>query len=176
MFCVSGSLSTIGLTFALIASLFSSLFFVFTKRTLNTVNNNIWSLTWYNNVNACVLFLPLMLISGDLHKVLHSYQVTKISFWIYQLTGGFFAFGVGFATALQIAKTSPLTHTISGAAKGVILAVIGVIVYQEEKSYVWWLSFCTFGISCGFYVYFKSMEMKEVSTHKNHLHKMLFTN
>ena len=29
------------------------------------VDGNIWSLTFYNNVNACALFLPMMILFGE---------------------------------------------------------------------------------------------------------------
>ena len=29
------------------------------------VDGNIWSLTFYNNVNACALFIPMMILFGE---------------------------------------------------------------------------------------------------------------
>ena len=35
------------------------------QRVLPAVDGDIWSLTFYNNIIACVLFLPLMLLFGE---------------------------------------------------------------------------------------------------------------
>ena len=50
------------------SSLFVSLNSIYTKKVLPVVDNDHWKLTYYNNINACILFLPLMLIFE--HKIL----------------------------------------------------------------------------------------------------------
>ena len=55
------------------ASLCVALYSIFTKKVLPSVDNNIWRLTLYNNLNAVILFLPLMAVTGDL-KALYVFQ------------------------------------------------------------------------------------------------------
>ncbi|XP_029419926.1 GDP-fucose transporter 1 isoform X2 [Nannospalax galili] len=57
-----GTLSLTGTIFGVLASLCVSLNAIYTKKVLPAVDGSIWRLTFYNNVNACMLFLPLMLM------------------------------------------------------------------------------------------------------------------
>lgn len=61
-----GTLSWTGTLFGVLASLCVSLNAIYTKKVLPAVDGSIWRLTFYNNVNACVLFLPLLLLLGEL--------------------------------------------------------------------------------------------------------------
>ena len=61
----AGSFSLSGTVYGVLASLFVSLFSIFTKKVMPAVDGNIWSLTFYNNVNACALFIPLMILFGE---------------------------------------------------------------------------------------------------------------
>ena len=81
---------------------------------LTPVDGNIWSLTFYNNVNACALFVPLMLVFGEVPIVVGFDHLMSGHFWFLMTVGGIFGFAIGYVTGLQIKVTSPLTHNISG--------------------------------------------------------------
>jgi len=136
----SGSFSLSGTIYGVLASLFVSLFSIFTKKVLPAVDGNIWALTFYNNVNACVLFLPLMIIFGEIPTVINFQFLTSINFWFLMTIGGIFGFAIGYVTGLQIKVTSPLTHNISGTAKAAAQTVLATQWFAESKSYLWWLS------------------------------------
>ena len=70
------------------------------------VEGNIWSLTFYNNVNACALFLPLMLVFGELPVIASFEHLDDASFWFLMTIGGVFGFAIGYVTGLQIKVTS----------------------------------------------------------------------
>lgn len=53
-FSLAGTLSGV------CSSLFVSLNSIYTKKVLPVVNDNQWVLTFVNNLNACILFLPLI--------------------------------------------------------------------------------------------------------------------
>jgi len=136
----AGSFSLTGTIYGVLASLFVSLFSIYTKKILPVVDGNIWALTFYNNVNACVLFLPLMIMFGDLPIVLNFQFLTSLNFWFLMTVGGVFGFVIGYVTGLQIKTTSPLTHNISGTAKAAAQTVIATHWFNETKSSLWWFS------------------------------------
>jgi len=136
----AGSFSLSGTIYGILASLFVSLFSIYTKKVLPAVDGNIWALTFYNNVNACVLFLPLMFIFGEIPVVFNFQYLTSINFWFLMTIGGIFGFGIGYVTGLQIKVTSPLTHNISGTAKAAAQTVLATQWFSETKSYLWWFS------------------------------------
>lgn len=136
----SGTFSLSGTIFGILASLFVSLFSIFTKKVMPVVDGNIWMLTFYNNVNACILFIPLMILFNEFDIVLGFEGLGDPTFWFLMSLGGLFGFAIGYVTGLQIKVTSPLTHNISGTAKAAAQTVIATYWFQEAKSVWWWFS------------------------------------
>ena len=87
---VSGSFSLSGTIYGVLASFFVSLFSIYTKNVLPAVDGNIWSLTFYNNLNACVLFLPFMVMFGEFPVVLNFQYLLSVNFWFLMTIGGIF--------------------------------------------------------------------------------------
>ncbi|KAF4083549.1 hypothetical protein AMELA_G00143230 [Ameiurus melas] len=110
----AGSLSWIGVVYGVLASACVSLNAIFTKKVMPVVDGSIWTLSYYNNLNACVLFLPLITIFGELPRVFSFSRASDGHFWGMMVLGGFCGFAIGYVTGLQIKFTSPLTHNVSG--------------------------------------------------------------
>lgn len=136
----AGSFSLSGTVYGVLASLFVSLFSIYTKKVMPAVEGNIWSLTFYNNVNACALFIPLMLVFGELPVITSFDHLADTHFWFLMTVGGLFGFAIGYVTGLQIKVTSPLTHNISGTAKAAAQTVLATQWFNETKSMLWWTS------------------------------------
>lgn len=136
----AGSLSILGTMFGILASLFVSLYSIYTKKVLPLVNNSVWMLGYYNNINACLLFIPMMVIAGEASELRDFQGLSLPSFWTMMLAGGVFGFAIGYITGLQIQVTSPLTHNISGTAKACAQTVIATYWFNESKQLLWWLS------------------------------------
>ncbi|TMS38603.1 hypothetical protein L596_005293 [Steinernema carpocapsae] len=157
---VSGSLSVYGVIYGVLASLFVALNAIFTQRSLPLVGDSVWRLTYYNNVNACVLFLPLMLFSGELGNVAYFNHIGDAKFWFFMTVSGLFGFMMGYVTGWQIQVTSPLTHNISGTAKAAAQTVIAVIAWSEVKPFLWWFSNIVVLFGSAAYTKVKKDEMK----------------
>lgn len=137
---VAGSLSVVGTFFGVAGSLLLSLYSIRTKQTLPFVNEDIWLLSYYNNVYSSIAFIPLMLINGELITVYNYEKLGHPVFWGVMTIGGVFGFTIGYFTALQINVTSPLTHNVSGTAKACAQTVLATYWFNEEKSFLWWTS------------------------------------
>lgn len=135
-----GTLSVSGVIFGVLASLFVSLNAIYTKKVMPLVEDNIWTLTLYNNMNACFLFLPVIVLNGEIPSILSSTALTSIQFWFEMVIAGIFGFAIGYVTGLQIKVTSPLTHNISGTAKAAAQTVLATQINAETKSSLWWTS------------------------------------
>nr|XP_033784592.1 GDP-fucose transporter 1 isoform X1 [Geotrypetes seraphini]XP_033784594.1 GDP-fucose transporter 1 isoform X1 [Geotrypetes seraphini]XP_033784595.1 GDP-fucose transporter 1 isoform X1 [Geotrypetes seraphini] len=157
-----GTLSWIGIVFGVLASLCVSLNAIYTKKVLPVVDGSIWRLTFYNNLNACILFLPMMLLLGELKTVCHFDKLGSLHFWGFMTLGGIFGFAIGYVTGLQIKFTSPLTHNISGTAKACAQTVLAVIYYEEVKSLLWWASNMMVLSGSFSYTWVKGLEMNKV--------------
>ncbi|XP_045119268.1 GDP-fucose transporter 1-like isoform X2 [Portunus trituberculatus] len=164
---VSGSLSVMGIVFGVLASIFVSLNAIFTKKILPALDGSVWRLSYYNNVLAAILFLPLMLVAGEGPAILSllsgatTATTTTTTFWAMMVLSGLFGFAIGYVTGLQIQVTSPLTHNISGTAKACTQTVLAMWWYDETKTVLWWCSnWVVLGGSLA-YTRVKQQEMKQ---------------
>ncbi|KAM8894089.1 GDP-fucose transporter 1 isoform 3-T3 [Spinachia spinachia] len=158
---LTGNLSWTGVFFGVLASACVSLNAIYTKKVMPAVDGNIWKLSFYNNINACVLFLPLIILSGDLGRLAAFPGVTDLGFWGMMTLGGVFGFAIGYVTGLQIKFTSPLTHNVSGTAKACAQTVIAVVFNSSSKSLLWWTSNMMVLGGSSAYTWVKSLEMKK---------------
>ena len=159
--CSVGSLSVLGVVFGVLASMSVAMYAIYTKKVLPAVDQNIWKLALYNNLNACVLFLPLMLVMGEFGEVYHFPHLGNLYFWFAMIMGGVFGFAIGYVTGLQIQVTSPLTHNVSGTAKACAQTVIASVIFNEVKPALWWLSNFVVLAGSAAYTNVKRLEMKE---------------
>lgn len=149
-----------GVLFGILASLCVSLNAIYTKKVIPIVDNNIWRLQLYNNFNACLLFLPLMLLLGEFKELISFPKISSLYFWFMMTMGGLFGIAIGYMTGLQIKVTSPLTHNISGTAKACVQTIISVSYFGEIKTAFWWLSNATVLGGSLAYTFVKHGEMK----------------
>lgn len=158
---MEGSLSWSGVFFGVLASACVSLNAIYTKKVMPAVDGNIWKLSYYNNINACVLFIPLILVFGELSRLASFSHIADLSFWGMMTLGGVFGFAIGYVTGLQIKYTSPLTHNVSGTAKACAQTVIAVVYRSSSKSLLWWTSNMLVLGGSSAYTWVKSLEMKK---------------
>jgi len=127
--------SLIGTVCGVLSSLFVSLNSIYTKKILPVVDDNHWRLTFYNNVNASLLFLPLIgyYEKDVLIKSIDDQLVSPI-FWSAMSVAGFFGFSIGIVTVLQIKATSPLTHNISGTAKAAVQSLMAFYIWGNAAT------------------------------------------
>jgi GDP-fucose transporter C1 len=85
-----------GTVSGVLSSLFVSLNSIYTKKVLPVVENDHWKLTYYNNINACILFLPLIIVfEHDALVAGLTKQFLSPIFWSAMGVAGFFGFSIG---------------------------------------------------------------------------------
>ncbi|XP_034040516.1 LOW QUALITY PROTEIN: GDP-fucose transporter 1 [Thalassophryne amazonica] len=156
----SGSLSWFGVIFGVFASACVSLNAIYTKKVLPAVDGNIWKLSFYNNVNASMLFIPLIIVFGEVGHVARFSHLLTSALGI-MTVGGVFGFAIGYVTGLQIKYTSPLSHNVSGTAKACTQTVIAVIYNASSKSLLWWTSNIMVLTGSSAYTWVRGLEMKK---------------
>lgn len=137
---VAGTLSILGTFFGITGSLLLALYTIRMKQTLPYVDQDVFLLSYCNNLYSIVLFIPLMLINGEHIAIFNYGKLWQPFFWCAMTTGGLCGFAIGYFTALQIKVTSPLTHNISGTAKACAQTILATYWFNETKSFLWWVS------------------------------------
>lgn len=99
-----------GTIFGVLSSLALAMYSIQTKKALVHVNQEIWLLSYYNNLYSTILFLPLILLNGELGTVIAYPYLWAGWFWAAMTLSGFCGFAIGFVTALEI-KVKWLIHS-----------------------------------------------------------------
>jgi len=112
-----------GVFFGVVSSITTSLHAIVIKKSLVAVNNSSIDLVYYNNFLSLLATTPIVVFSGEFSKVmiiLNEDGFAAIqSFLFAAFITGIFGFLINLAGFLQISKTSPTTHMVSGAVRGV---------------------------------------------------------
>ncbi|EGD81696.1 GDP-fucose transporter 1 [Salpingoeca rosetta] len=155
-----GELSMIGVFYGIMASLCVALNAIYIKKVLPVVNGDSWLLMAYNNANATLLFLPVILLFQEVPQIVASPDIFRPSYWVLMSIAGFFGIAIGLVTMLQVSVTSPVTHNISGTAKACAQTILALQINGEVRSAMWWLgNLFVLGGSLG-YAIVKRAEMR----------------
>lgn len=160
------SFSLVGTIFGVVGSLALSLYSIYNKKVLPFVNQEIWLLSFYNNVYSTILVFPFLFLFGDFRELSQYENITALWFWASIFVSGVCGLAIGYVTSLQIQVTSPLTHNVSGTAKACAQTVIATQIYSETKSVTWWLSNVVILNASALYAWFKQREMSVVMLEK----------
>jgi len=134
-----GGLTTttpLGVTFGILSSITTALQAVVIKRSLDVVKGNAMDLAWYNNLLSSVIMIPCIFLAGEVPDVLDLFlgagNEKALSTFIYgSAITGLFGFLICIAGFLSIKITSPVTHMISSAVRGVVQSLIAVWVFGD---------------------------------------------
>lgn len=133
--------SAIGVMFGLLSSVTTAVQAVVIKRSLDVVGGSAVDLAWYNNLLSAVVLAPLVLLVGeapDVMQMLFGADVIEIgktsAFWTFiygSAVTGLFGFLINIAGFMSIKVTSPITHMVSSAVKGVLQSILGVWLFHD---------------------------------------------
>lgn len=126
---------------------------------LPIVEESVSLLTYYNNVNALIMFMPMVVLLGEVQTVWNFKYLNDHLFWTFMIISGAFGFLISYVTMLQIQVTSPLTHNVSGTAKACAQTVIAVICFGQVKSLLWWVSNVLVLVGSASYTRVRQLEM-----------------
>jgi GDP-fucose transporter C1 len=149
-----------GILYGLLSSIFAALNSVYIKKTNKLMDLNLCKLNYFTNFYATIIFIPIIFYIGEFEQVIRFKNLYSIYFWAAMSFSGLLGFLVGYVTSLQVEVTSPLTHNISGTTKSYVQTVLGVVIYNETRSLIWWLSNFLVLIGAGLYSHVRTQEMK----------------
>ncbi|KJA23838.1 hypothetical protein HYPSUDRAFT_200984 [Hypholoma sublateritium FD-334 SS-4] len=136
-------LSLVGIGFGVASSAITALHSVVIKQSLNVVGGSALALSWYTNLLSAIVLLPLLLFAGE------GAGVVKLFFGVDELLvkedamspfatfawGSFITGVIGFlmsiASLLSIKVTSPITHMVSSAVRGVAGSLLAIWLFDD---------------------------------------------
>lgn len=126
--------SGLGIYFGIASSLMSALHAAVMKRGFHVVEGSALSMSWYSNLLSALLLLPFIIILGEgpaVLEILSGHAEGLRTFLVGSVITGSVGFLLSIACALSIQVTSPITHMISSAVRGVAASVLGVALFGD---------------------------------------------
>jgi len=105
---------------------------VVVKKFLGKGDEGMWQLVWMSSTMQLALYAPILLLSGETDALAATTPAVFSQFVRAAVMTGFASFLLTLATFLQIAVTSPTTHMIVTAARGVAQSALAVIILGES--------------------------------------------
>lgn len=96
----TGSFSLVGTLFGVMSSFSLAYYSIQIKKVLPVVNNQIWLLSYYNNVYATILFIPLLTLEAQ--ELSNFSKLTNYKFVLLMIVGGICGLSIGYITVLQV--------------------------------------------------------------------------
>ncbi|KAF9563874.1 hypothetical protein CPC08DRAFT_705789, partial [Agrocybe pediades] len=136
-------LSLIGVGFGVASSAITAIHSVVIKQSLTVVGGSALALSWYTNLLSAIILLPLLILAGegtDVLKLLFGVgellvkpgEMSPLSTFIWgSMITGVLGFMMSIASLLSIKVTSPITHMVSSAVRGVAASLLGVWLFHD---------------------------------------------
>ncbi|KAG8793113.1 hypothetical protein FRC12_003839 [Ceratobasidium sp. 428] len=176
----TASPSVIGIFFGVLSSFTTALLAVVIKSCLPVVGNSALDLAWYNNLLSAVVLAPLIILAGEGPDVLEllfapSAPVSSTGMDAFQTfvygsaITGVFGFLINIAGFMSIKVTSPITHMVSSAVKGVLQSILGVWFFSDIVSSGRATSIALILFGSIYYTWIKNQEVVERERRENSL-------
>ncbi|KAF8352045.1 hypothetical protein F5887DRAFT_10862 [Amanita rubescens] len=137
------NISSVGVLFGVTSSALTALHSVVIKQSLNVVNGSALLLSWYTNAASAVVLAPIIIIMGEGPAIAKLFfgvdelvrdpgtmSALQTFLWGTALTGTI-GFMMSIASLLSIKVTSPITHMVSSAVRGVAASLLGMWLFHD---------------------------------------------
>ncbi|KAK4053736.1 hypothetical protein OIV83_001392 [Microbotryomycetes sp. JL201] len=155
-----GKTSALGISLGVASSVTTALHAIIIKRSLNIVSGTL-DLAYYSNLLSALVILPFIVLMGEVPTLLDMMFGEGEGFGTFLIGAGVtgvFGFLICIAGFLSIKVTSPISHMVSAAVRGVLQTFLGIWLFGDKvgagraSGIVFILSGSTY------YVYTKSQE------------------
>ncbi|KAF7319556.1 TPT domain-containing protein [Mycena chlorophos] len=135
-------ISMVGVAFGVASSTITATHSVIIKQSLKIVNDSTILLSWYTNLLGGLVLIPIVLLveGGEVVKLLFNVEelstppgaMSPLRAFIYgSIITGVVGFLMSLASLLSIKVTSPITHMVSSAVRGVAASLLGVWLFKD---------------------------------------------
>lgn len=126
----------VGIIFGVISSFSTAVHAIVIKKSFAVVDGSAATLAWYSNFLSTVAIAPLIVIMGEVPEIvkLSAEPLALRTFGIGVGLTGVFGFLISVAGLLSIKVTSPVTHMVSSATRGVLQTLISIWAFGDRVS------------------------------------------
>ncbi|KAJ7052782.1 hypothetical protein C8F01DRAFT_1169945 [Mycena amicta] len=131
-----------GVAYGVASSTITATHSVIIKQSLKVVNDSTILLSWYTNLLSVFVLIPIIILveGGEVMKLLFNVDelITPPGKWsplhtfiVGSLITGVIGFLMSLASLLSIKVTSPITHMVSSAVRGVAASLLGMWLFSD---------------------------------------------
>jgi GDP-fucose transporter C1 len=135
-------LSPTGIVFGVVSSAITATHSVVIKKSLDVVGGSALLLSWYSNLMSACVMLPAVVLAGEgpaVRALLLGEEGAGVgggmsalrTFMWGSLITGVLGFMMSIASLLSIKVTSPITHMVSSAVRGVAASLLGMWLFHD---------------------------------------------
>jgi len=139
----TGTVSARGIFYGVTGSLITALHSVVIKKAMDVVSGSALMLSWYTNLLSSVLLLPISILVGEGPGIISllsnnadpsqgagGMTALRTFLWGSMITGTI-GFAMSLASLLSIKVTSPITHMVSSAVRGVAASLLAMRFFGD---------------------------------------------
>ncbi|KEI37152.1 uncharacterized protein L969DRAFT_90217 [Mixia osmundae IAM 14324] len=128
------SVSALGIVLGFFSSITTAYHAIVVKRSLPLLNNSSLDLVYFSNLLSAIILLPFAVVveTGDLLAMTSTGGSALSTFISGSFLTGIFGFLIGMAGTLSIKVTSPTTHMISSAVRGIAQTFLGCWLFNDQ--------------------------------------------
>ncbi|KAG1773611.1 hypothetical protein EV702DRAFT_1009918 [Suillus placidus] len=131
-----------GIGFGVASSAITAVHSVVIKKSLDVVKGSAMNLSWYTNLFSAVVMIPIIVLAGEVPAITDLFfgvgvvpkegELSDLQTFVW---GSFITGALGFmmslASLLSIKVTSPITHMVSSAVRGVAASMLGMWLFGD---------------------------------------------
>jgi len=157
------SVSFIGIVLGVCSSMTTAGHAIVVKRSLPVVNGSAMDLAYFSNFLSCFIMLPACVLAetGTILNMFAEGGQGLRTFWIGGLVTGVFGFLICIAGFVSIKVTSPTTHMVSSAVRGVVQTALGVWFFNDILTHGRLSGIALILAGSILYTYLKDREMRQ---------------
>ncbi|KAJ3491977.1 hypothetical protein NLI96_g272 [Meripilus lineatus] len=160
--------SMLGIFFGIASSMITAVHSVVIKKSLDVVKGSALHLSWYTNLLSSLALIPIVILTGEVPGIMEllfggaagaAKGISPLATfaWGSAITG-IFGFLMSIASLLSIKITSPITHMVSSAVRGVAASILGWAIFADIISVGRATSIATILSGSIFYTWVKHLE------------------
>jgi len=146
IFLDSTPIALLGITFGVASSAITAVHSVVIKKSLDVVKGSAMHLSWYTNLLSAVLLIPLVVLAGEVPAITTLFfgsddivpapgELSELHTFLWgSAITGVLGFMMSLASLLSIKVTSPITHMVSSAVRGVAASLLGMWLFGDVIS------------------------------------------
>jgi len=139
-------IALLGIAFGIASSAITAVHSVVIKKSLDVVNGSAMHLSWYTNLLSAVLMIPLIVLVGEVPAITSLFfgpydivsapgELSELHTFVWgSAITGVIGFLMSLASLLSIKVTSPITHMVSSAVRGVAASLLGMWLFGDVIS------------------------------------------